>query len=331
MGTDQGYRPYRVPDCGGGVSGRPSHVDERGPDVLDDGPGRFSAGLVFRVGKVDEAMATSGITHLVEHLALPPDRPGGGLEPNGWVDLTEARIWADGERDRVLAFLADTAGRLAALPLERFDAERRILEAEEARAGGSARDPLLRRRYGAAGAGLAGFSELGLLRISPRDVQDWASRYFTAANAVFWATGDVSDFELELASAGERASVPVPTPSGNLGLPVGDDLGMGGIVVVSMVVRGSPAATVAAAIAGRRLYTRLRSELGVSYVPYVIVDKLDADHDHVVFAADCLDERAASAALALVETLEELASTGPRRASSPRRSTMRAATGPMPS
>ena len=61
-----------------------------------------------------------------------------------------------------------------------------------------------------------------------------------------------------------------------------------------------------------RLYTRLRSELGVSYGPEHIVEALDADHEHLVFTADCLDEHAASAAAALVETLEELACSGPR-------------------
>jgi hypothetical protein len=36
----------------------------------------FVAGMVFRVGRCDETLRTSGITHLVEHLALPEASTG---------------------------------------------------------------------------------------------------------------------------------------------------------------------------------------------------------------------------------------------------------------
>nr|WP_117212210.1 insulinase family protein [Allorhizocola rhizosphaerae] len=35
----------------------------------------MAAGLVFRVGQADETLATHGISHLVEHLALRSPRP----------------------------------------------------------------------------------------------------------------------------------------------------------------------------------------------------------------------------------------------------------------
>lgn len=61
------------------------------PTFWTDGPGRFSAGLVFRVGRVDETLVTSGITHLVEHLALPLDRPGGGCSESLVVTMEAVR------------------------------------------------------------------------------------------------------------------------------------------------------------------------------------------------------------------------------------------------
>ena len=71
-------------------------------------------------------------------------------------------------------------------------------------------------------------------------MQEWASRYFNAANAAFWATGRVDDFDLGLVPFGGRAAVPVAAPSENLGLPVGDDLGASGGVAVSMVLASRP-------------------------------------------------------------------------------------------
>jgi hypothetical protein len=44
--------------------------DQRSPQLIAPGPGPLSAGLVFRVGQADETLAWSGITHMVEHLAL---------------------------------------------------------------------------------------------------------------------------------------------------------------------------------------------------------------------------------------------------------------------
>ncbi len=40
------------------------------PTVWAPSEGELTAGLVFRVGRADETWARSGITHLVEHLAL---------------------------------------------------------------------------------------------------------------------------------------------------------------------------------------------------------------------------------------------------------------------
>ena len=43
------------------------------PCLWADLPGELGATLIFRVGMADESLVTRGITHLVEHLATPPD------------------------------------------------------------------------------------------------------------------------------------------------------------------------------------------------------------------------------------------------------------------
>ena len=102
------------------------------PAFWVDGPGPCFAGLLFRVGKIDEQLYTTGITHLVEHLALPGWAPKPGLDWNGWVGLTTTGFWASGDPADVGAFVTEVTRQLHDLPLERLETERNILRAEEA-------------------------------------------------------------------------------------------------------------------------------------------------------------------------------------------------------
>ena len=70
-----------------------------------DAPPPFAATLIFRVGRVDETLRTSGLTHLVEHLVMPAEPPG-RYERNARVDGLFAIFWASGRRDEVLEFVA---------------------------------------------------------------------------------------------------------------------------------------------------------------------------------------------------------------------------------
>ena len=125
-----------------------------------DAPGEFFCSLMFRVGLADETLATNGITHLVEHLALfglgRRDHPF-----NGFVDDQRCVFYASGERAEVLEFIRLVAASLGELPLDRLGVERRVLRAEASSAGGLyAR--LRGHRFGAAGFGLVNYRELGL-------------------------------------------------------------------------------------------------------------------------------------------------------------------------
>lgn len=90
----------------------------------------FMASAAFRVGRVDEKVPISGITHLVEHLALPA-RIAGSLQFNGFVDLTTTMFWATGDREPVLGFLDELFATLGNLPLSRIEHERSVLGTEE--------------------------------------------------------------------------------------------------------------------------------------------------------------------------------------------------------
>ena len=61
-------------------------------------PGVFRATLMFRVGIADEAPATRGITHLVEHLAMFGSTAR-TYEANGFVAVRETDSAANEEKE----------------------------------------------------------------------------------------------------------------------------------------------------------------------------------------------------------------------------------------
>ncbi len=87
--------------------------------------GETSATLSFRVGMIDETLTTSGITHLVEHLAMPAHSRH-VFEVNARVEGVRTLFWGHGEEQEVAGFLRGICAALRSLPLERFEAERRM-------------------------------------------------------------------------------------------------------------------------------------------------------------------------------------------------------------
>ena len=72
--------------------------------VLAPAPGPVTAGLFFRVGVADETLATTGITHLVEHLAL--HRHGvSDLHYNGATAATYTLFHVTGTPGEVVTYL----------------------------------------------------------------------------------------------------------------------------------------------------------------------------------------------------------------------------------
>src|SRR5262245_61463032 len=93
------------------VGGVPVYWEAGMPDT------QFSAGLLFRVGFSDETLRTRGLTHLVEHLALPAASRS-AVDFGGEVDGTTTLFWFAGERTEVLGMVAQTCRMLTELPLE---------------------------------------------------------------------------------------------------------------------------------------------------------------------------------------------------------------------
>ena len=289
-----------------------THRDDRGsvPVFWADAPEPFAAGLVFRVGRAFETLARAGITHLVEHLAIPA-RTSLGYDCNGTVTGSYTTVWAEGEQEPVLAFLREVAERLASLPLDRLELERRIVltEAEAWTPGFVGAAAAL--RFGAVGHGLIGYAELGAEWLDGDAVATWAGETFVAQAAAAYMTAEPSEpFELALPT-GAAAGVPATTAVSDVVFPALYTAGPTGGVGVSFVSPRTPAASVARGVVETRVRERLRYELGLTYHVYVASEPLTRDARHCVLVCDCRTGDERDVLDAVLAVLGELADAGP--------------------
>ncbi|MEU0677733.1 insulinase family protein [Streptomyces sp. NPDC006172] len=295
-------------DIGGGLAaldGLISHTAVQGiPTLYAPAPGgnEITAGLFFRVGRADETLATAGITHLVEHLALY--RLGlSDLHYNGATANAYTLFHVTGSEAEVVSYLNSVCAGLRELPMDRLETEKEILRTEAAGRGGGSQLPLW--RYGAQSYGLSSYNELGTWSLTPDQVRHWAHTRFTRDNAVLWITSDRVPDGLDLTlPAGVRLPAPAPTSA----LPVtpafirGDD----GQVALSAVLPRSTAAAVFADVLGRALFQDLRQEGGYSYSAEADYSPRDADFATLTAYADALPQKQDAVIGGFVDTLARL-------------------------
>lgn len=233
------------------------------PTLLAKTTGPMRAGLVFRVGRADETLATAGVTHLVEHLAL--HRHGvADYHYNGTTGVTTTSFLIQGTSEAIVEFLHGVCASLRDLPTARLATEKKIIETEASGRGISLADQLAVWRHGARDYGLTGFPEFGVHTLTADRVTEWAATRFTRGNAVLWLAGD--DIP-----AGLRLDLPdgkrLPVPAESSALPVTPAYFAGGAPAVIMdatVTRGA-AAIAYARLLERALFRELRQERGLSY------------------------------------------------------------------
>jgi zinc protease len=277
----------------------------------DSATGWNAAALVFRVGRFDETLATSGITHLIEHLSLS-GRPKASYEFNAEVSgRFTTFVMESADPADISDFIATVSRGLAAGYQAELEREKRILRTEAASRGGAgALGACLTERYGAAGPGLVSYDELGLHRLGWAEIEAWRRYWFVAGNAVLWIHGALPP--------GLRADLPpgparpmAPLRPLTVGLPGYVMAGRGG-VGVSLTAPQSPAASLALDILRERLTHVLRYEHGLSYGVQLAREGLDAELSHAWLTADALPEHQPMLAHALLTTFESLAADGSR-------------------
>ena len=290
-------------------AGRPiNRADREGlPTYWTESDGPFRAMLVFRVGFADEPLPLRGVSHLVEHLAITPKRRLYTF--NGWAGMSTTGFWAEGRPEEALGYLEEVCQLLAAPPVDRLEAELRILRTESSGRGTSLFHALIAARCGTRSYGAAASEEFALHHVDADTVRAWSERHFVAENAVLMLSGPPPDgFRLELGH-GDSIPLPQPTRIARLELPTCVAAG-GGVVAAGFVVERGPATGVALATLAERLTAKLRHELGLTYAVGTDYEPLGEHQAHLAIAADCTEEGVEKVTDAMLATLDELATDG---------------------
>ncbi|MEH0576367.1 MULTISPECIES: insulinase family protein [Streptomyces] len=264
----------------------------------------ITAGLFFRVGRADETLATAGLTHLVEHLAL--HRLGlSDLHYNGATANAYTLFHVTGSEEEVVTYLNSVCAGLRDLPMERLETEKEILRTEAAGRGGGPQHQMPLWRYGAQSYGLTSYNELGTWSLTPDQVRHWAQTRFTRDNAVLWITSDHVPEGLDL-TLPEGARFPAPAATSALPTTPAYISGDDGHVVLTSVLRRSTAASVFADVLGRALFQDLRQEGGYSYSAEADYSPRDADFATLTAYADSLPQKQDAVVGGFVDTLARL-------------------------
>jgi hypothetical protein len=284
------------------VDGVPTFLSAR------EGPTRVA--LIFRVGRADESVVTSGVTHLVEHLAMSVVGKT-DYAANAFVEPTRTVFHARGTPAEVADFLAKVCQGLTDPPLDRIQLESRILRTE---AAGSARggmvSTLMYAREGARGLGLLDLPELFIEEPDPAVALAWARQRFTVENAALWIAGE-PPAQLHLAlPAGSRHERIELHAIPELRLPTVLTANRGG-VAVSLVVPRLSRMAMTLRIAAARVQQRLREEEGLSYQVSLDYQVLDAELAHVVLLATSLPAHGTQAADGMLDVIRRLSIDGP--------------------
>ncbi|MEV4257808.1 hypothetical protein AB0J52_32000, partial [Spirillospora sp. NPDC049652] len=270
-----------------------------------DGSGAYRVALMFRTGRADEPLALSGVTHLVEHLALH----GLGRDDrhyNGSVDALTTVFQTHGTSDEVAAFLGGVCEALRDLPLDRLDDEKRIVRTEEEQRGAGITETLARWRHGPSGLGLSGYPEVGVPGLTGEDVASWTAARFTRGNAALAVVGGPPPEGLSL-----------PLPDGpRMPVPEANDLTGGGRSFFNASLRGvafsgvvplGPATGVYRGLLLSRLHRALRLDRALSYTPQVEIEHTGPDTGEIIAFADGLEEVLPQLLQAFLAELDALA------------------------
>ena len=274
------------------------------PTLMATTAGPMRAGLTFRVGTADETLGRSGITHLLEHLALAPL----GLTDyhfNGATAPIFTAFYMQGSESDIAGFLTAVCRTIHDLPMARLEVEKEILRTEWSSRGNAAVDAVPLWRHGARDHGLTSYPEFGLHAITEPDLRAWAARWFTRENAVLWIAGDRVPAGLRLALP---SGVRQPLPPVSSALPRTPAYFVNGsrAVLLDSVVRRRTAAGVFAGVLEREMYRSLRQEDGLSYTITTGYEPRGDGHATLRALADALPEKQDAVLGGFIDVLAKL-------------------------
>jgi hypothetical protein len=274
------------------------------PTLFAPREGPITAGLIFRVGHADETIANSGITHLVEHLALF-HRELGDVHHNGHTGEYFTTFHVAGTEAEVVEYLNGVCAALRDLPVTRIVVEKEILRTEASRRATGPVEALRVHRHGSLGEGIAVHREVGLHAVDAADVLAWASSRFTSGNAVLWVTSERVPPGLDLRlPPGDR--LPIVEHPEMLDEKPAFFVGAQGTVLLDAIIPRTSAGYVFANVATKALFRALRQVGGFSYSAECQYDPIDARRARVTIFADALEHQQAAVIGGVVDVLAAL-------------------------
>jgi hypothetical protein len=264
---------------------------------------------MFGVGRRDETLLNSGITHTVEHLALKPLGVT-TYSSNGSVGPTTTRFTVLGGPEQVIEFFDRLTKSLRNLPVERLAEELRILRVEASKRSPGQLGFDLSLRFGPKGVGLLGWPEHGFRRIEAEEVKEWADSWFTTQNAILWisrpipgglrlghlAQGQGADREMQRSLAPSRCFAGIKTRS--VSLSVLTEQQMWGLIPAFSIAR-------------QRAFGRLRQQEALSYAVDFVHLRIGDGQALEYLSADGDGESNRRLFDGLTHIIEELADNGP--------------------
>lgn len=275
---------------------------------VDSGRPTLAASLIVRGGIADETLPTTGWLHLIEHLALH-GRQSGALHVNGSVSLLTTQLDLHGPPAEVTRALGEICAWLRDPDLSRLVMESKVLAAEsEFRGTGDSAVALL-QRFGAQGAGLAGYTEPGLSRASAEGIADLIGRVFTAGNAVLALDGrPAADLDIRL-PAGPPLALPEP-PTTTDSRPAAYIIN-GPRMTVSGEVSRTAAGMMLPGIFQDQFRRILRDEAGGAYAPWATYEAVGPQTAVVIAGSDVTNEVRPGAVRHIFRALDSLRDAGP--------------------
>ncbi|GHF80683.1 putative Zn-dependent peptidase [Amycolatopsis bartoniae] len=272
-------------------------------------PGRLNASLVFGVGIAHETFLETGITHLVEHLAMRPLRTS-RYENNATTEMLHTSFDVTSNPATVVDHLRRLCESLSNLDTSPLSLERGILVAEERTSEGPGVTAWLPASiwFGNHSYGLAGSVQVATVRATSRDVREWCARWFHRGNAALVLSGPPPEgLRLPLPD-GPRQRPPAVAPF-DLPTPARTTVPNG--VVGCALVDWTAAMGCVVGVLTTRLTNRLRHDEGLVYdigFDHQIVD----DRQAVLgFGTDVPDKHAPRVLEAIRAELAALGETGP--------------------
>jgi len=278
------------------------------PVVHAHEPGPLKASLMFRVGKTDETLPTSGITHMVEHLTLFPlgQRPH---YQNGSVRTSMTTFDVSGEPDEVSRFLTGVCSGLRQLPVDRLETEIRVLDTEAGHRAHGIASALLSWRFGPSGPGLWAFDELATSTVDGARLQAWADDRFTRQNAVLVLSGPPPEGLTLPLGDGPAYRVP-PLEDVLPSMPSWFRHAYPDVAAIAPV-RRSVAAVAYAHCLRDSLVDALRYDQGIAYSPNVDYDPYDDGTALLWVVGDAHPEHLGDVTGVIAATITSLADEGP--------------------